>query len=71
MSEVKKYALGGSRYSPNYADPLILSFRIKTSQNKIYKIMADALKNTFGTKLLEKNSYKIQKVLWLKFHWVT
>jgi len=58
MGEVKKYALGGSRYSPNYADPLILSFRIKTSQNKIYSTMADALKNTFGAKLLDKSSYK-------------
>ena len=52
MNEVNKMALGGSISSPNYADPIILSFRIKTLQNNIYNIMAETLKKTFGNKLL-------------------
>tara|TARA_B100000900_G_scaffold415071_1_gene443665 strand:- start:679 stop:1809 length:1131 start_codon:yes stop_codon:yes gene_type:complete len=55
MNHVKKVALGGSINCPNYADPLILSFRIKTLQNNIYNVMADILKKTFGTKLLNND----------------
>tara|TARA_Y100000816_G_scaffold292541_1_gene288486 strand:- start:1170 stop:2306 length:1137 start_codon:yes stop_codon:yes gene_type:complete len=59
MTEVNKMALGGSISSPNYADPIILSFRIKTLQNNIYNIMAETLKKTFGKKLL--NNKEITK----------
>jgi hypothetical protein len=55
MQKVKEYALSGSSNSPNYADPLFLSFRIKTLQNNIYDVMAEILESVFGKKLLNND----------------
>jgi hypothetical protein len=51
MDIVKRYALSGSG-CPNYSDPLILHFRIKSTQPEVYDQMADTLRTNFSSELL-------------------
>ena len=51
MDTVKRYALSGSG-CPNYTDPLILHFRIKSTQPEVYDQMASALRTNFSPEML-------------------
>lgn len=51
MDVVKRYALSGSG-CPNYSDPLILHFRIKSTQPEVYNQMAEVLRTNFASELL-------------------
>lgn len=51
MDAVRRYALSGSG-CPNYSDPLILHFRIKSTQPEVYDQMAEVLRTSFSSELL-------------------
>ncbi len=53
MNIVNSYAFSGGS-CPNPNDPLVLHFRIQSSNEKIYKVMADTILNTLENRILDK-----------------
>jgi len=51
MEQVKRYAFFGQK-TPNINDPLLLSFRIKTTNKNIYPMLASAISKTFTGQFL-------------------